>query len=119
MDPALRPLWSRLRLVKSEIAFAREHLDQLAQLHRLATAQLPEYDFDDRHEHQHQHFHSITSAYAKLRTTIMDLEPQRDQLRATINAGLRPTQRPLNILDLLDELLMHIFAYAREHDDPL
>lgn len=42
------------------------------------------------------------------------LEELRDTTRRTINEAVRPFLRPLNILDLPDELLCHVFLYVRE-----
>lgn len=41
------------------------------------------------------------------------LEEMRDTMRRTINEAVRPFLRPLNILDLPDELLRHIFLHIR------
>lgn len=41
------------------------------------------------------------------------LEELRDTMRRTINEASRPFLRPLNILDLPDELLRHIFLHVR------
>lgn len=41
------------------------------------------------------------------------LEELRDTMRRTINEAVRPFLRPLNILDLPDELLRHIFLHFR------
>lgn len=41
------------------------------------------------------------------------LEEMRDTMRRTINEAVRPFLRPLNILDLPDELLRHIFLHVR------
>lgn len=46
-----------------------------------------------------------------------ELEDQRGYLRTCINKRVRPTLRPLNILDLPDELLMQIFKHVKGGSD--
>ncbi|KAL1851039.1 hypothetical protein Daus18300_012710 [Diaporthe australafricana] len=49
----------------------------------------------------------------ELRRVRKNLEKIRDSTRLTINEALRPSLRPLKILDLPDELLRHIFLLVR------
>lgn len=119
MEPARLPttesnglhiLWTHLREANSDIKFARCRLEEAR------TIQLHVWDLldDGLSRHALQPLLDMSRQHVTKQTEdMLKLEERRDNIRLAINEQLRPLLRPLTVLDLPDEVLMHIFDYVR------
>lgn len=112
-------LWRQLDEVNSSIARCEERITSAAKPRDETPERLDLIDLDDVHCSEQRHpIFSIArvledNQLPALLAIRVDLEHQRNSIRAEINARARPRLRPLKVVDLPDELLLRVFEYVR------